>query len=47
MVAETYRAMSIQGQPIGAEQVQDIIAAYDVSATENSWSRGIMDMREE
>lgn len=46
-VANAYQAMSIEGEPVGAEQVQEIIAACDVSATENSWSRGIIEMREE
>jgi hypothetical protein len=39
--------MGIHGQPIGAEKVQQMIAACGFKPEDNEFSRGIIEMREE
>ncbi len=46
-LAKAYAEMGITGQPIGAEKVQQMIAACGVNTEDNEFSRGIIEMREE
>lgn len=46
-VDNAFAAMGIRGEPIGAEKVQEMIAACGVRPEDNILSRGIIDMREE
>src|SRR5262245_30680873 len=39
--------MAIHGEPIGAEQLQEMIRACGVKPEDNEFSRGIIEMREE
>src|SRR5437762_6957999 len=47
LVAKAFAEMGIQGEPIGAEKVQELIAACGVKPEDNVFSRGIIQMREE
>jgi hypothetical protein len=38
--------MGVRGEPIGAEKVQEIIAAGGIKPEDNEFSRGIIEMRE-
>jgi hypothetical protein len=46
-VDNAFAAMGVRGEPIGAEKVQEMIAACGVKPEDNILSRGIIDMREE
>ena len=45
--AKLSEKMGIHGEPIGAENVQKIIAACGIKPEDNEFSRGIIAMREE
>lgn len=47
LIDKAFKKMGITGEPIGAEKVQEILAAEGVKTEENSFSRGIIKMREE
>lgn len=47
LVAKAFEEMGIHVKPIGAEKVQEMIAACGVKPEENLFSRGILEMREE
>ena len=47
VVTKSFGEMNIHGEPIGAENVQAIIAACEVRPEDNAFSRGIVEMREE
>ena len=47
IIDKTFEAMGIHGEPIGAEKVQEMIAACGVKPEDNIFSRGIIEMREE
>ena len=47
IVDKVFEAMGIHGEPIGAEKVQEMIAACGVKPEDNIFSRGIIEMREE
>ncbi len=47
IVDKVFEAMGIHGEPIGAEKVQEMIAACGVKPEDNLFSRGIIEMREE
>jgi hypothetical protein len=47
VVTKSFGEMNIRGEPIGAENVQAMIAACGVRPEDNAFSRGIVDMREE
>jgi hypothetical protein len=47
IVDNAFAAMGVRGEPIGAEKVQEMIAAGGVRPEDNILSRGIIDMREE
>ena len=47
IVAEVFEKMGIRGEPIGAENVQKMIAACGIKPEDNEFSRGIIEMREE
>ena len=46
-VAQAFTEMGIQGSPLGAEQVQKMVAACGVKPEDNTFSQAIIDMREE
>ena len=47
-VAKAFREMGITGEPIGAEELQKMIAAEGkINPEDNEFSRGIIEMREE
>jgi hypothetical protein len=46
-VAKAFAEMGITGEPIGAEKVQEMIAACGIKPEDNEFSRGIIEMREE
>lgn len=46
-VARAYAELGITGQPIGAENVQKMVAACGFKPEDNEFSRGIVAMREE
>jgi hypothetical protein len=46
-MAAAMKEMGISGEPIGAEKVQEMIAACGVKPEDNEFSRGIVEMREE
>ena len=46
-IAKAFAEMGITGEPIGAENVQKMIAAGGVDPEDNAFSRGIIEMREE
>jgi hypothetical protein len=45
VVTKSFGEMNIHGKPIGAENVQAIIAACGVRPEDNTFSRGIVEMR--
>ena len=45
--AAALKEMGIEGEPIGAEKVQQMIAACGFKPEDNEFSRGIIEMREE
>jgi len=47
IVDKAFAEMGVRGEPIGAEKVQEMIAACGVRPEDNVLSRGIIDMREE
>ena len=47
VVTKSFGEMKIHGEPIGAENVQAIIAACGVRPVDNAFSLGIVEMREE
>jgi len=47
LVASIFSAMGVRGEPIGAERVQEMIAACGVRPEDNLFSRGVIEMREE
>jgi hypothetical protein len=47
VVTKSFGEMNIHGEPIGAENVQSMIAACGVRPEDNALSRGIVEMREE
>ncbi len=44
---EAMAAMGISGEPIGAEQLQQLLIAEGINPEDNEFSRGIIEMREE
>jgi hypothetical protein len=46
LVANIFSAMGIRGEPIGAEKVQEMIAACGVQPEDNLFSRGVIEMRD-
>jgi hypothetical protein len=46
-VAKAFAEMGITGEPIGAEKVQEMIAACGIKPEDSEFSRGIIEMREE
>jgi hypothetical protein len=46
-VASAFAQMGIAGAPVGAEKVQEMIAACGIKPEDNEFSRGIIEMREE
>ena len=46
LIDEVFKKMGITGEPIGAEKLQEMFAAEGVRSEENSFSRGIIKMRE-
>ncbi len=46
-VAKAFAEMGVQGTPIGAEKVQRMVAACGINPQDNTFSRAIIDMREE
>lgn len=47
LIDKTFEAMGITGEPIGAEKVQEMLAAEGIDTEDNACSRGIIEMREE
>ncbi len=47
LIDKAFEKMGITGEPIGAEKLQEMLAAEGVEPEENSFSRGIIKMREE
>ena len=47
IIAKAFEEMGIRGEPIGAEKLQEMIAACGVKPEENAFSQGIIEMREE
>jgi hypothetical protein len=47
VIAQVFAEMSIHGAPIGAEKVQEMIAACGVQPEAHTFSQGIIEMREE
>ena len=45
--ARAMEAMGIRGEPVGAEKLQQMIAAAGFKPEDNEFSRGILEMREE
>jgi hypothetical protein len=46
LIDKVFEKMGITGEPIGAEKLQEMLAAEGVRPEENSFSRGIIKMRE-
>jgi hypothetical protein len=46
-LARSFEQMGIRGEPVGAEKVQEMIAAEGIDPNDNEFSRGIIEMREE
>ncbi len=44
---KAFKALGATGTPIGAEKVQEMVAACGVNPEDNLFSRGIIEMREE
>ena len=47
VIAQAFAEMGVHGTPIGAEKVQKMIAACGVQPENNTFSQGIIEMREE
>jgi len=47
VIAKAFAEMGIHGKPIGAEKVQEMIAACGVQPEDNTFSQGIIELREE
>ena len=47
LIDETFKKMGITGEPISAEKLQEMFVAEGVKPEENSFSQGIIKMREE
>jgi hypothetical protein len=47
LIDRVFEEMGIVGEPVGAEKVQEMIAACEVKPEENLFSQGIIEMREE
>ena len=47
LIDKAFEDMGITGEPIGAEKVQEMLAAEGIKPEDNSFSRGIIEMREE
>ena len=47
LVAKVFDEMGIRGEPIGAEKVQEMIAACKGRPEDNAFSQAIIEMREE
>jgi hypothetical protein len=47
LAEKVFKEMGIEGKPIGAERVQQIMLAEGVKPENNEFSRGIIEMREE
>ncbi len=47
LTAKTFEKMGVKGKPIGAEKVQERIAAHGVKPEDNAFSRALLRMREE
>ena len=47
LIAKTFEEMGIRGVPVGAERVQQLVAGSKAPASEPSFSRSIVDMRDE
>ncbi len=47
LIDNAFKKMGITGEPISAEKVQEMLAAEGIKPEENSFSRGIIEMREE
>jgi acetylornithine deacetylase/succinyl-diaminopimelate desuccinylase-like protein len=47
LIDKVFEEMGIVGEPIGAERVQELVAACGVKPEENLFSRGIIEMRQE
>jgi hypothetical protein len=47
IIAQVFAEMGIRVKPIGAEKLQEMIAACGVKPEENTFSQGIIKMREE
>lgn len=45
--ARVMKEMGLSGEPLGAEKVQEMIAACGIKPEDNEFSRGIIEMREE
>jgi len=45
--AKAMEQIGIRGEPIGAEKVQEMIAACGIKPEDNEFSRGIIEMRTE
>jgi hypothetical protein len=46
-VAQAFAALGITGEPVGAEKVQEMMAASGLKPEDNEFSRGIIAMRGE
>ncbi|MGH9833452.1 MAG: hypothetical protein ACREBD_14730 [Blastocatellia bacterium] len=47
LMDKAFEALGATGTPIGAEKVQEMVAACGVNPEDNLFSRGIIEMREE
>ncbi|MGH9845022.1 MAG: hypothetical protein ACREEM_40420 [Blastocatellia bacterium] len=47
LLDKVFDSLSATNKPIGAEKVQELVAACGVDPEDNSFSRGIIEMREE
>jgi hypothetical protein len=45
--AAALKEMGIEGQPVGAEKLQEMMRASGIKPEDNEFSRGIIEMREE
>jgi hypothetical protein len=45
--AKAMEQMGIQGEPVGAERLQEMMRASGIRPEDNEFSRGIIEMREE
>jgi hypothetical protein len=46
-IDKAFKEMGIQGQPVGAQKLQEMVAACGVKPEDNEFSREIIAMREE